>query len=202
MVSKPSKAALRAQKQIAKHATGEVTVRDPGGVHEMVFGVIGSDEIEVRIQNGVVMAHHTQPRGSVSQPETDYFPGSYWSSLAAAIASCLPDRRKALPCPDVKGTVVIALYYWGAGMKDEATLEFRLETGFYFDKWEKRKIKGGQLLDGIRHAYATGCTAQLIDWLMENEPTFLAYWERAVEFAAQQAVAKEAAFAVGAAAEW
>lgn len=197
-MGKPSKAAATAAKRIGKVAeAGTVEVRNPGGYHEHVTAVIGSDLIDVAVQDGVLMSFHTQPVGSVSRPEEDYFPGTYWSSMAAAIASCLPTQRAWVRNPHgLTGSLTVEVRRAGVALKPEAFVELSLETASYFYGSERlRRVKGGTLLALCQAVAATkgedlAAVAALLDHLEEEHPKIARYMEDSRQWPGRRATTR------------
>lgn len=117
-MSKPSKAALRVQKQIAKWTDNPVHIDGAGSRIEEVRSVIHEHRIEVMVQDGRVTSHHVCGVGLHSDSATDYFPGMWCDSLSQAIRLCLPRRhRNWEDAHGVIGRITVNLHYSGAGFK-------------------------------------------------------------------------------------
>ncbi len=193
-MSKPSKAAAAAAKRIGKVAKpGTVEVLNPGQYHERVTGVIGHEVIEVHVQDGVVLSHHTASVGSVARPEEDYYPGSWWKSLSTAIAMCLPPERASVRNPHgLAGSLSVEITRRGVALKPEACVELDLDGPSMFgNRKAVRRIRAGTLLalcqSVVAKAGDAAAVAALLDYLEETEPEVAEYLAVCREWPAKKA---------------
>jgi hypothetical protein len=173
-----SKGAQAAAKRLAKYARpNSVCVTHQGNGHEQIDAVVHDDEIEVRLGGGVIASCHTQPVGARPEPQSDYFPGHYWKSLAQAIAHCLPDERataRDLVVGSCTGYLSVTIYREGAGLKPVAYLDLHLTNHpTRYGSCKVKRVKAGQLLHLCQAFVAAGgedigCTSSILDWLEEN----------------------------------
>lgn len=173
-----SRATRTAVKRVEQYATpGSVSVAHMGNGHEQIDAVIGRYELQVRLSAGKIDTVHTRPVGAVDEPQSDYYPGTWWHSLSAGIDSCLPDLRataRPLEVGTLTGALTVNIYRHGARLKPVAYIELYLTNHpTYYGSLKVKKVKSGQLLHLCQAFVAAGgqdagCTSALLDWLEEH----------------------------------
>lgn len=177
----PSKTARQTLKRLEPHAGGTACCQSAGIGHETVTARIGRHTIAVGVQRGKLNTVHTKPVGVVDEPQSDYYPGTYWPSLAQGIAACLPVPHVSTnDLAGLNGHLSVRIYREGAGLKPVAYLEMWVNSHpTRYGSIRVKKIKSGRLL-ALCQSFAANdasaeVTAALLDCLEEERPEVAAY---------------------------